>query len=468
MNRLILFCIINIITFSVSRAELKLSSLFSDNMVIQRNAVIPIWGEDKPLAEVEVQGSWSKQKYKTKCDSEGKWKVNIETPDAGGPFFIQCKSKSGKIKIQNILSGEVWMCAGQSNMEMTVRGSLNQPVLLANDILLNAENDQIRLIRVARNAQLSPQDTCKGQWKSASSVSIRYFSLVGYLFAKMLQDQLNVPVGMIETSWGGSAIQPWMSRECLESMDIPVPNDFRAFKVHRRAPSSLYNGMIAPIAGFGIRGFLWYQGESNIGDPDLYSELLPEMVKDWRKAWGNDKLPFYYVQVAPYEYPNGNGALLREAQLKASEKIPYSGMAVIVDAGIEKCIHPSDKLTVAKRLIYWAMNKTYGKTALACDFPKYKSFTVKDGKMRIFFENAPNGLTSYNKPITLFEVAGEDKVFYPANAEIDRQKGIVVWSDQVKEPIAVRYGFKSWIKGELYSTEGIPVPSFRTDDWIVE
>lgn len=163
-----------------------------------------------------------------------------------------------------------------------------------------------------------------------------------------------------------------------------------------------------------------------------------------------------------------NGALLREAQLKASKDIPYSGMAVITDAGIEKCIHPSDKSIVAKRLIYWAMNRTYGKRAIACDFPEIESYTVKDGKMTLLFKNAPNGLTSYNKPITLFEVAGEDKIFYPANAEIGKQKGIVVWSDKVEHPVAVRYGFKSWIEGELYSTEGIPVPSFRTDNWVVE
>lgn len=468
MIRLILFCLANVITFSVVHAELKFASLFSDNMVIQRDSRVPVWGFAEPLTEVAVQGSWSKRWYKAISDSTGTWKVYIETPPAGGPFSIRCKGKSSKAEIRNVLSGEVWLCAGQSNMEMTVRGSLNQPVLHANDILMNAENDQIRLMRIARNAQLIPQDTCNGQWKAASSVSIRYFSLVGYLFAKTLHEQLKVPVGIVETSWGGSAIQPWMSRKCLESMDIPVPDDFHNFKVHRRAPSSLYNGMIAPVAGFGIRGFLWYQGESNVGNPDLYRRLLPEMVKDWRKSWNNDTLPFYYVQVAPYDYPNGNGALLREAQLKASKDIPYSGMAVITDAGIEKCIHPSDKSIVAKRLIYWAMNRTYGKRAIACDFPEIESYTVKDGKMTLLFKNAPNGLTSYNKPITLFEVAGEDKIFYPANAEIGKQKGIVVWSDKVEHPVAVRYGFKSWIEGELYSTEGIPVPSFRTDNWVVE
>ena len=450
-----------------AQAKVTLPSFFTDNMVIQQNSQLTLPGKAKAGKQVTVKVSWNYEKYTAKASADGHFSIEVPTPPAGGPYQI-IVSDGEKLVLNNVLSGEVWICSGQSNMEMTVRGSLNQPVLHANDILMDADNEQIRLMRIARNAQLIPQDTCRGQWKTASSVSIRYFSLIGYLFAKTLQKQLKVPVGMIETSWGGSAIQPWMSRECLESMNISVPNDFRNFKVHRRAPSSLYNGMVAPIAGFGIRGFLWYQGESNVGDTDLYRRLLPEMVKDWRKSWNNDTLPFYYVQVAPYDYPNGNGALLREAQLKAYKDIPYSGMVVITDAGIEKCIHPSNKSIVAKRLIYWAMNRTYGKRAIACDFPELDSYVVKDGKMLLQFKNAPNGLTSYNKPITLFEVAGEDRVFYPAKAVIGKEKGIVVWNDQVKNPVAVRYGFRSWIKGELYSTEGIPVPSFRTDNWNVE
>ncbi|MCG2616535.1 sialate O-acetylesterase [Terrimonas sp. NA20] len=449
-------------------AQVQLPSLFADNMILQRKSTPPIWGKSVRNAKISIKTSWNNKTYTATASDKGTWKVNVETAEAGGPYTITIKSGSETRTLSNVLLGEVWLCSGQSNMEMPVRGAMNQPVLNANEIYLEADNPLIRIYKMERIAAGTPQDSCTGVWRESSAEVVKYFSTIGYLYAQLLQKKLNVPVGIIGSYWGGSAIQPWMTPESLADFGIKVPADLSKMTVPRRAAASLYHGMIAPLEGYGIRGFLWYQGESNVEEPALYKRLLPALVKSWRSKWNNPELPFYYVQIAPYEYNGADSlrsAFLREAQLKALDSISNSGMAIALDAGEKTCIHPADKAIVARRLAYIALNKTYNFKGIAYNGPVYQSHTVTDGKVNIQFRNAENGITAYYKPVTLFEIAGSDKVFYPAEALITKEKGITVWSDKVKVPVAIRYAFRNWVKGEIYNNEGIPMSSFRTDDW---
>lgn len=449
-------------------AQVQLPSLFADNMILQRKSTPPIWGKSGKNAKISIRTSWNNKTYTATASAEGVWKMNVETGEAGGPYTITIKSGSETKTLSNVLLGEVWLCSGQSNMEMPVRGAMNQPVLNANEIYLEADNPQIRIYKMERIAAGTPQDSCTGVWRESSAEVVKYFSTVGYLYAQLLQKKLNVPVGIIGSYWGGSAIQPWMTPESLSAFGIKVPGDLSKMSVPRRAAASLYHGMIAPLEGYGIRGFLWYQGESNVEQAELYQRHLPALVQSWRAKWNNPELPFYYVQIAPYEYNGADSlrsAFLREAQLKALDSISNSGMAVALDAGEKTCIHPADKEIIARRLAYLALNKTYNFKGIYYAGPAYQSHTIKDSKIIIQFKNAENGITSYYKPVTLFEVAGSDKVFYPAEALITKEKGIIVWSDKVKEPVAIRYAFKNWVKGEIYNNEGLPMSSFRTDDW---
>lgn len=450
------------------QGQVQLPSLFAENMILQRNSTPPIWGKSNKNARVSIKTSWNNKTYTTTASADGAWKLNVETGEAGGPYTITIKSGSKSQTLSNVLLGEVWLCSGQSNMEMPVRGALNQPILNANEIYMEADNPLIRIYKMERVAAGTPQDSCTGVWRESTAEVVKYFSTVGYLYAQLLQKKLNIPVGIIGAYWGGSQIQPWMTPGSLDAFGIKAPNDLSGMPVPRRAAASLYHGMIAPLAGYGIRGFLWYQGESNVGQPDLYKRLLPALVQSWRDKWNNPGLPFYYVQIAPYEYNGADStgaALLREAQLKCLDSIPNSGMAVALDAGEKTCIHPADKAIIARRLAYLALHKTYNYKGIAYAGPTYLSHTVKDGKVTIQFRNADNGITSYYKPVTLFEVAGNDKVFYPAEALITKEKGIIVWNDKVKDPVAIRYAFRNWVKGEIYNNEGLPMSSFRTDDW---
>ncbi|GEP94594.1 sialate O-acetylesterase [Chitinophaga cymbidii] len=448
--------------------QVALPSLFADNMILQQRSSPAIWGKAAAGATVKVVPSWNKKTYTAVAAKDSTWKLFMDTPAAGGPYTIAISSGKQQRVLKNILLGEVWLCSGQSNMEMPVRGATNQPVLHANDILMDGDDPEIRLFKVERTASSTSQYDCNGTWHESSGQVLRYFSAAGYLYARLLHNKLKVPVGMIAAYWGGTKIQPWMPHESLEAFGIPVPDTASGPNGPRRSAAWLYQGMIAPLAGFGIRGFLWYQGEANINEPALYRELLPAMVKGWRQQWKDSSLAFYYVQLAPYAY-NGEDSLssayLREAQLQSLRSITNSGMAVTLDVGERTCIHPADKYTVAKRLAWLALNKTYGFKGVSCDGPVYASHTVKDGKMLLLFKNAENGITSYYKPVTSFEIAGADKKFYPAQALITKEKGITVWSDKVKEPVAVRYGFRNWVQGELYSNEGLPLSSFRTDNW---
>ena len=369
------------------------------------------------------------------------------------------------LSLHNVLIGEVWFCSGQSNMEMALRGN-SAPILNASEIILNADNPNLRLYRVGRAAVISPAAESKGQWMESTSETARDFSALAFQYGQILQKKLKVPVGIILSSTGGTMIEAWMSKSSLHAFpEVKIPEQLDPAQAAHKEPTVLYNGMIAPLVGYGIKGFLWLQGESNRHEPELYEKLFPVMVADWRKNWGLGDIPFYYVQIAPYggKDKTRNGPRLREAQLNAAKVIPNSGMVSALDVGMETDIHFMDKTTIAQRSAYWALGKTYDIKGINYRSPELKSMQIKSDTAVLTFNYAPY-LTSYRKPLTLFEIAGDDKKFYPAKAVIKANE-VAVSSENVAKPVAVRYAYKEWVKGELFNNDGLPASSFRTDDW---
>lgn len=456
-------------------AKIKLPALFSDNMMLQQKSNAPIWGWAEKNGNLTIKTSWNSKIYKAKADAQGKWKVDLQTPVAGGPFTIEVTEGTEKIIVKNVLIGEVWLCSGQSNMEMPLKGFQGQPVKNGNEIIVRSTNINIRLITVPRATVLEPLTDFEGKWEVASPKSTSNFSATAWYFGSLLQEVLDVPVGLIHVSYGGSSMEAWMNQEMLKdftSAKIPTTKEELA-KDPNRVPTTLFNGMLSPVIGYGIKGCIWYQGESNYERAGEYKDLMKKMVSSWRALWKQGDFPFYYAQIAPFNYASFhpkdyldkyNSAYLREAQLKASKEIPNSAMAVLMDIGEENSIHPMDKEKGGSRLAYQALARTYGIEGFEFESPKYKSMEIKDNSVTVSFDDVANGITSYDKEVTGFELAGEDKIFYPAKTVV-RRKSVVLTSDKVAKPVAVRYLFKDFAKAELFSAGGLPVSSFRTDEW---
>jgi len=449
------------------KAEIELPGVISDSMVLQQKSDVRLWGWAKKGARVTVVTSWNNKVYRVVADSDGGWSVIVGTPGAGGPYSISFDDGKKKV-LHGVLIGEVWICSGQSNMEMPVKGFGNQPVLHSTELLMDSRNPQIRLFRLERAMTRKPESNCKAtSWLEAGPVSVGNFSAVGYQYAKILQEKLKVPVGMIMTTWGGTVVEAWMDRHALEAFpDIKVLADGDTTKINKNEPAVLFNAMVNPLVGYGIKGVIWYQGEQNRPNPQIYDRLLAGMVKEWRRLWKRGDWPFYYVQIAPFIYNDmlGPAAPLREAQQRALALIPRSGMVVSMDAGEEKSIHPANKTVISERLACWALADTYGWEGLPYESPVYKSMKIAGDTVMVAFDHSVNGLTSWGKPMEDFEVAGEDKRFFPARARIVA-KGVQLVSDSVKAPVAVRYAYRNWVVGDLYNTEGLPVAPFRTDAW---
>ncbi|HXI01148.1 MAG TPA: sialate O-acetylesterase [Sphingobacteriaceae bacterium] len=453
-----LFC--NIPVF----ARITLPALIGNNMVLQQQSQAPLWGKAKASSAVNIITSWNKRSYLTNADKDGNWRLKINTPIAGGPYQITI-SDGEKITLKNILIGEVWVCSGQSNMGMALRGN-SSPVLYSNEIIFNADNPDLRLFKVGMATSLTPMSDCKGQWDESTSVTAREFSALAFQFGQMLQKKLKVPIGLIQSEVGGTMIETWMSATSLKAFpQVKIPINLDTIKAPHKEPTTLFNGKIAPLINYGIKGVLWFQGESNRHEPELYAKLFPVMVADWRRQWNQGDFPFYYVQIAPFGSTDKtrSGVLLREAQLKAADIIPNSGMASAMDVGIENDIHFFDKTKPAQRLAYLALAKTYGIKGIAYSGPVYRSMKVDGSKAILSFEFA-GYLTSYRKTLTLFEIAGADRKFYPAKAEINNAQ-VIVQSELVQNPVAVRYAWREWVVGELYNNDNLPASSFRTDNW---
>lgn len=463
----LLFILFIVITSSIS-AQLKIHTLIGNNMVLQRNSEVNIWGVAAPNEKIKVHASWNNLTVNTTANSNGEWILKLKTGNAGGPYSIRVNAKSEKVILNNILLGEVWLCSGQSNMEMPVEGFEDQPINGSADIIANANNPQIRLYTVERAAEKYPVTSCKGSWNEANSESVAKFSAVGYLYAKYLTEKLDVPVGIICSSWGGSRIEAWMNNETIAKFPNALAQTTYENTPDNHRATMLYNGMIAPIKNYRIKGVLWYQGESNIINYFDYAALMQAMVSQWRTDFNIGDFPFYFVEIAPYTYPypgSLNSALQREAQLKAASLIPNSAMVCTIDLGDRDWIHPAEKYLIAKRLANTALAETYQLKGIEYKVPTFKRMEVKDSIMHVYFNNTPLGISNFGKKVQCFELAGADKVFYPALLTIDKMHA-QLYSDKVKKPVAVRYAFNNYpeTEGYLYNCEGIPIPSFRTDE----
>ena len=668
-NILIQFLLMLLIQVTIQAQTLKLAPLFKDNMVFQQQSDVAIWGKAIPQKEVLVVTSWGIKKSAL-ADETGKWLLRLKTPKAGGPYQVMVVSDNSKIVLRNVLVGEVWLCSGQSNMEMPLEGWPPTDTILnsANEIE-NALLPMIRLFTVKRAYEAEPVDECAGEWVECSPVDVRYFSATAYFFGKMLYKELNVPIGLINSSYGGTRIEAWMSEvalkpfpdyseflknlercrdsvrilkqwvfrhptvsirgrsgdnkyenldfadgECMQKdfddhswpeMILPtlwertslgefdgvvwfrkqviipkswighnliiqlgpiddvdetyvngrriggyiadgywkvdriyrIPAEFvkdttlqiavrvidtqggggiwgnagslfikddlsgerislegewkylpvaeyansmfyvygaKGMEFYKRPklllnisanmPTGLFNGMINPLIPFTIKGVIWYQGESNISNAGIYKDLMASMINDWRRLFSSGNFPFYYVQIAPYDYgENTRSQLLREAQLNALS-IENTGMVVTLDIGDPKNIHPANKQEVGRRLALWALAKTYGRKVVYSG-PVYKSMKISNGKVMLYFDYADDGLVLKQKDgENNFLIAGEDKMFRKAKVEV-KGKILVVYNSDIKNPVAVRYAWSNIDEATLFNKFGLPASSFRTDNY---
>ena len=434
-----------------------------------------MWGTAKASANVTVAPSWTDKTYSVKSGKDGKWSISFPTPSAGGPYTVTV-SDGTPVTLENVMLGEVWLCSGQSNMEMPMKGFKNQPVEGANMATLKSKNPNIRLFTVKRNSSTTPVDDVTGKWAEASPATVRNFSATAYFFGREIEEMLDVPVGLIVVAWGGSACEAWMNDEMLAAFPeaaAKIPAVGGEIPSKNRTPSVLFKGMLNPLIGLPIQGVIWYQGEDNWNRAHTYTDMFSTMINGWRNLWGQGDFPFYYCQIAPYDYAiiteKGqeiiNSAYLREAQAKVEHIVPNTGMAVLMDAGWPEGIHPPKKQVAGERLALLALNKTYGIDGIGAESPVYKSMEIKEDTVIVSFDRAPEwiaGNTSFESK--QFKLAGEDRVFHPAKAWISRSK-VMVKSDKVPHPVAVRYAFENASEGDLFSTDGLPISSFRSDDW---
>ncbi len=456
-----------VVTFA--QAEVTMPALFSDNMILQQQTSAAVWGESsKKRGDVSVTTSWNNKTVKTKSDSQGHWRVRVETPSYGGPYTITIND-GDEHTIQNVLIGEVWIASGQSNMARTLSGTKSQHIENSTRDIALSRDPQLRIMSIRRSVAEEPQTTVVSKgWSEATSGVVSGTSATAYHFARMLRECLDVPVGIITAAIGGTSINCWIDSDvAVKYGDIAEGDSIYPYPSPRHS-TVLYNGMIHPIAGFTAKGFIWYQGESDIVHYQSYAQKMSDMVALWRKVWGSEDMAFYYAQIAPYEYeqhikPGWFSMYVREAQLEALKLIPNSGMACLSDVGDKNTIHPSCKSIPGERLAYQALEKSYGFEGLESDSPTVKTVEVEGGVMTLTFDNARFGVTTLERgELRDFELAGEDGFFVEATAIIEN--GVVkVYAEKIPEPKYVRYGFKNWFEGSLFNIEGIPASSFRTD-----
>jgi sialate O-acetylesterase len=464
------FCALLLVSLSVltAKAEIKLPAIFSDNMVLQQQSQVAVWGWAKANTGVKVVSSWNNKSYSVQSDAQGYWKLKIQTPAAGFTPYTLTVSDGKSVTLKNILIGEVWVCSGQSNMEMPMKGFNGQPIEGGPDAIAHSSNSGIRCFTVKKTSKIAAQDDCVGTWELANPQTVPNFTATGYYFGQLINQALDVPVGLVHTSWGGSRIEAWMTPTSLKNIpEKPIPATEADVKIQNGSPTVLYNGMIHPIVGYGIRGAIWYQGESNRDEPELYVKMFDNMVREWRNIWGVGEFPFYYCQIAPYNYGGGrNSGFIREAQAKGLET-PNTGMAVLMDANSPACIHPPKKKDAGERMALWALAKTYGFEKTHYRSPEVKSVEMEGRVAIITFDlfGSSIGLISYDKEIRNFQIAGSDKRFHAAKAALSGNK-IFVFSPNVAKPEAVRYCFDDTSATEIFTVEGnLPVSSFRTDNW---
>lgn len=446
--------------------KIRLPNIFSNDMVLQRNSEVKIWGWGNPGEKVTITGGWLKDAVTAVTGKEGKWIAIVKTIDAGGPYTISITGEN-EIKLENVLLGEVWICSGQSNMEFTIKmfGGWDKNFKEEKEDFIKNGYTKIRFMQVEKAVSPVPLDTCRARWIVPTLENTEEFSATAFFFGKELYNRLNVPVGLISTNWGGTPAEAWTDIEYLKKdrelgYYLSLPTGWEAGR-----PAHLYNAMINPLLNFTIKGAIWYQGEANVDNSNLYNRLFTTMIKCWRDKWQAGNFPFYYVQIAPYNYGDSesSSAYLREAQLKTLSTAPNTGMAVTMDIGNPQDIHPVNKQDVGKRLALWAFAKTYNVSVPAFSGPLYKSHKVEGNKIRVLFDYADNGLMFKGERLKGFTIAGKDMQFKEADAVIEKNS-VLVSSSSVEKPAAVRFAFTNTDESNLFNSEGLPASSFRTDN----
>ncbi|MDE7127541.1 MAG: sialate O-acetylesterase [Bacteroidales bacterium] len=467
-------------------AKVKMPAMFSDNMVLQRETSAPMWGTSDKGKTVKVKTSWDGRIYRACVQPDGRWSLSVETPKAGGPYIITVDDGDRTV-FSNVMIGEVWLCSGQSNMEMPLNGW--SWIYDYEKEIAAADYPGIRLLQAEHVTALVPQDEIaarNGGWETCTPESIEKFSATAYFFGRDILESCDVPVGLIHSSWGGTNIESWISAEALCRMEdfrdrVEWISSFSSKEDMRQRmeadgtadrsndanlETTLYNAMIHPIVPYAIRGAIWYQGENNASRAYQYRDLFPLLINSWRQDWGYE-FPFYFVQLASYmerkDTPSESSwAELREAQAMTLA-VENTGMAVVIDKGDTYDIHPKDKATVGRRLALLARAETYGEEIM-CSGPLFESYSIEGTKISVSFKYAEGLASSDGKPLKGFAIAGPDKVFHWADAVIDGCK-VVVSSPDVKYPLAVRYAWADNPECNLVNASGLPASPFRTDGW---
>lgn len=478
----LIFTLLLLIHNDMAWGDVRPCGLITDRMVLQRERSVPLWGTADSGEKVRVR--FRDQDVETVANN-GRWSVLIPTGPAGGPFSLTISGQN-TLEFQDVLVGEVWLCSGQSNMGWPVATRPNSK------LLEGTENSQVRLFTVPERLSEMPQEDVSGsQWQTCGPQTVGKFSAVAYYFGRDLQQSLKVPVGLIHASYGGSGVLSWINPAAMQNSDL---QDLR----QPRLESRLDNGMVAPLRPYGLRGVIWYQGEADAHSPAAYQRLFPALIQGWRSEWKQGDFPFYFVQLAPYgpivtEPQESSWAALRKVQLRVSQTVPGTGMAVITDCGHETEIHPLPKQPVGQRLALLALARTYGQQVVYSG-PAFSGMTVRDGKATLSFQQLGRGLEA--RPMVLenvaknartgqsggalhvqaaniggagatvvlkgFTIAGTDRRFVNARAEIRGQQ-VVVWADEITQPAMVRYGWADYPTGNLFNKDGLPASPFETD-----
>lgn len=460
MNKYVIVFLLVLISALEPVRAVGVPAIFGNHMVLQQNAEVTLWGWGKSGEEITATGSWDGKAAKTKANNQGQWQLKISTPAAGGPHTLTIQGYN-TLEFTDILMGEVWLVSGQSNMEWTPRMGIDG----GEQEIQKANYPEIRFFSVAHRTAEGPQLDLGGQWVVATPETMVDFSAVAYFFGRELHQTLGAPVGLINSSWGGTPAETWVASQAIEEK----PELAKAAATLTPVPwgpveaGRAFNAMIAPLIPYRIAGVLWYQGEANAANPHTYSSLLQRLIENWREQWGYE-FPFYFAQIAPWNYGRPQeGVLVRDEQRKTL-RTPKTGMVVTSDIGNIDDIHPRNKLDVGLRFANLALNQHYGKQDRPVSGPLYREMKKEGAKIRLYFEHAEGGLVSKGKELTHFEIAGPDRKFVPAKAKIDGNS-IVVSARGVKEPAAVRFAWSNTAEPNLFNKQGLPASSFRTDDW---
>ncbi|ULC60898.1 sialate O-acetylesterase [Flaviramulus sp. BrNp1-15] len=452
-----LYTLLFLLLVNSSFANVVLPSVFADHMVLQQNDDVKIWGWANPNEDITIQPSWSNEVYKTKTNNQANWELTIKTPSYGGPYTITIKGYN-EIILKDILIGEVWLCSGQSNMEMSASWGIKN----MNEIE-KANNPNIRFFNVPKVSAKSPQINVNANWLVSTPETMKNSSAVAYFFAKRLQEKYeNIPVGLIVSAWGGTPAEIWMPEHIITKDSIlnVAANKLKPVEWGPTEPARAFNAMINPLLGYNVTGALWYQGEANVGAKH-YEKTLSALISSWRLLW-NHNFPFYYVQIAPFEYGEDHfgAAEIRNAQRKVLDISENTGMVVIDDVSTTDDIHPKDKKTVGIRLANLALKNHYKNFEGTISGPLFKNVSFEKRKAIVFFDNSEGLYMKDN--YSLFEISGDDKIFYNAKIKL-KDDYIILSSKEVKQPKYVRFAWKNTAQSNVFNEANLPASTFTTE-----